>query len=122
MGDRYVRLPDGVNPDRFPKKSCLACGKALKRKRYANGRIECITHFSKRKTCDAECGRKLISMRANREPETRVCPVCHTTFSRPEDVDSWAFSRRKSCGSVVCTETVRLSAFNATIAARRADQ
>ena len=46
-------MPMPRKPD--PEKYCMACGKLLTRKRWANGKLESMLHFSRRKYCSQEC-------------------------------------------------------------------
>lgn len=46
-------MPMPRKPD--PEKYCIACGKRLTRKRWANGKLESMLHFLRRKYCSRVC-------------------------------------------------------------------
>ena len=46
-------MPMKRKPD--PEKYCTACGERLTRKRWSNGKLESLLHFSRRKYCSREC-------------------------------------------------------------------
>ena len=51
-----VPMPMPRKPD--PERYCEACGTRLARKRYSNGKLESLLHFSRRPYCDRECMRQ----------------------------------------------------------------
>lgn len=48
-------------------KPCAECGKAMERRRWANGKLEATIHFARRRFCGAACAGKNIGARLRKE-------------------------------------------------------
>ncbi|WP_425430083.1 HNH endonuclease signature motif containing protein [Cohnella massiliensis] len=76
-----------------PEKYCSHCGKRLERRRFANGDLESLTHFKRRKYCDQICAAKdstgkettnspswyVSHHRARRKKQPEKCEKCGST-------------------------------------------
>ncbi len=108
-GERWVRLPDGRNPSRFPVKRCEMCNQKLRRIRYAKGNLEGLVAFKRRKTCSKFCYKQWLSANPTKPKQVvppKLCPVCNRWYDKPDYMLPGPFADRKTCGAALCVEAM----------------